>query len=99
MTIPENQQVSWWSVHEYVAARLTDDWPMVGTPAWCGLAENDPRKLAAILDAAQHWALRMETCQEAYVDAAREIRASQDWTPVIQSVYNRARYYIPRRAS
>src|SRR5690348_7024259 len=92
-------QVSWWSVHEFVMPRLTRSYPMVGTPAWCDLTEDDPRKLAATLDAAQHWALRVETCQEAYVQAAAAIRASQDWTPVIQFIHNRAKFYIPRQAS
>ena len=38
-------------------------WPLVGSPQWCALPDDDPAKLAALLDAAQHWALRMETCQ------------------------------------
>jgi Protein of unknown function (DUF2742) len=54
-----SQQVSWWSVHEHVAPLLDqiESWPMVGTPAWCRLADDDPRKLAALYDAARHWAL------------------------------------------
>ena len=59
--------VSWWSVHEYVERLLTDtgSWPMVGTPEWCDLADDDPRKRAAVFDAAQHFALRVETSQAA----------------------------------
>ena len=64
-TIVSSQQVSWWDVHEHVASVLerAETWPTVGTPAWCALSDGDPAKLAALLDAAQHWALRMETCQ------------------------------------
>lgn len=66
MTNPiPNQQVSWWDVHEHVVSVLAKagSWPTAGTPAWCALPDSDPRKLAALLDAAQHWALRLETCQ------------------------------------
>ena len=54
-----SQQVSWLTVHDFVSAVLdqANGWPMVGTPAWCSLAHDDPQKWAALLDAAQHWAL------------------------------------------
>ena len=59
--------MSWWSVCEYVAAQLerAGSWPMVGTPGWCALADDDERKLAALFDAARHHALRLELNQEA----------------------------------
>ncbi len=68
------QQVAWWTVHEFVAPLLTGVgfWPMAGTPAWCDL-EDGPVKWAALLDAAQHWVLRVETCQEAHCDASRQV--------------------------
>lgn len=76
------QQVSWWDVHEFVGAVLdqVDDWPMVGTPAWCLLAHDDPRKWAALLDGAQHWALRVDACQEARCEASRAISAAPLFT-------------------
>ena len=60
-----DRDVDWWAVHLYVTAAVDahPDAPIAGTPAWCALPDDDPRKLAALLDAAQHWALRMETCQ------------------------------------
>ena len=60
-----SRQISWWSVHEFVQAVLdqVNNWPMPGTPAWCLLAADDPRKWAALLDAAQHHALRLELNQ------------------------------------
>src|SRR5262245_19317887 len=69
-----SSQVSWWSVHEHVLPYLerAGDWPMLGTPAWVGLADDDPRKWAALLDGARHWALRVETCQEAEYQAAQD---------------------------
>ena len=61
-----SQQVSFWSVHEWVQPYLDDaeSRPTVGTPEWCDLDDTDPRKVAALFDAAQHWALRVETCQQ-----------------------------------
>src|SRR5690348_3635085 len=75
--LPRNQQVSWWSVHEHVAPLLESagTWPMVGTPEWCALSDDDPRKLAALYDAARHWALRVETAQQARAEASRSISA------------------------
>ena len=84
---------SWWSVHEFVAAVLNqvNDWPTLGTPAWCSLTHDDPRKWCALLDGAQHWALRMETCQEAKCEASHAISAAQDW-----SAFARARRALQR---
>ena len=62
-----SQQVSWWSVHEHTGPVLAGvgSWPTAGTPQWCALPDDDPAKLAALYDAARHWALRVETCQQA----------------------------------
>lgn len=80
-----SQQVSWWSVHEFVTAHLqVEHWPMVDSPDWCLLDDDDPRKLAALLDAAQHWALRTETCQQAQAEASRDISAAADWSAIAQ---------------
>jgi hypothetical protein len=93
-----SQQVSWWPVHEHVADKLAQvqSWPTVGTPAWCVLDEDDPRKLAALFDAAQHWALRLETCQEAYADARTEISAAADWSRIAQDIRSGREFYAAR---
>ncbi|ORA33617.1 hypothetical protein BST20_22395 [Mycobacterium branderi] len=66
--------MSWWSVYEYAQPflRIVGSWPTVGTPEWCAL-EGGPVKLAALYEAAQHWALRLETCQEQRIEASRAI--------------------------
>lgn len=77
--------VAWWPVHEFVTAvtdALADEWPMAGTPIWCELADDDPRKLAAVLDAAQHHALRMEVAQEARAEASKSVAGAADWPQV-----------------
>jgi hypothetical protein len=69
---------------------------MLGTPAWCDLDDTDPRKLAALLDAAQHWALRLETSQTAECEASHAVSRSADWSEVATEIYYRRSVYIPR---
>jgi hypothetical protein len=92
------RQVSWWSVHEHVVPILAsvEWWPMVGTPEWCALDDDDPVKLAALLDAAQHWALRVETCQEAHCDASRQVSGAVDWSALAREINQRADFYATR---
>lgn len=93
-----SQQVSFWSVHEWVE-RIThvDDWPACGTPQWCALPDNDPAKIAAALDYAQHHALRVETAQEARAEASRAVAAAAPWGRIATEIRNRTGAHIPRR--
>ncbi|WP_193048195.1 DUF2742 domain-containing protein [Mycolicibacterium baixiangningiae] len=93
-----SQQVCWWVVHEFVAPYLerAGDWPMVGTPSWCQLDDSDPAKWAAVLDAARHWALRVDTCQHALADAGEAISAAEDWTKVARIIKGRSDYHATR---
>ena len=98
MSAIPSRQVSWWSVHEFVGAVLNqaNDWPMLGTPAWCSLAHDDPRKWAALLDAAQHWALRVETCQESECQASRDISATADWGQISRRMREHNEFHAAR---
>jgi hypothetical protein len=91
-------QVSWWSVHEWVRPYLDDagPLPMAGSPQWCDLDDTDPRKVAALFDAAQHWALRVETCQQAQAETSRDISAAADWSAISAEIYGRAQLYAER---
>jgi hypothetical protein len=94
--------VSWFAVHEYVEAlSLAGDHPIAGTPDWCALPDDDPRKLAAVLDAGRRDALRIETEQQERAQASRDIAASTDWAAVARSISRgRGGAYVPRsRAS
>lgn len=93
-----SRQVSWWSVHEFVTPLLdrAGSCPVVGTPSWCALDDDDPRKLAALLDAAQHWALRLETGQEALGDASRQIAGALDWSALAARYRTHAEFYAAR---
>lgn len=85
--IPPSQSVAWWPVHTFVSA-LTKNfaYPLLGTPAWCALADDDPAKLASVLDGGCHHALRLELNQEARAEAAKEIAASADWRAIAQEL-------------
>lgn len=88
------RSVNWLTVHRFVATVLdqVNGWPMAGTPAWCSLAHEDPAKWAALLDAAQHHALRVQMAQEVLAEASQEISGSADWRGIAQEVSQRASF-------
>jgi Protein of unknown function (DUF2742) len=90
-----SQQVDWWRVHTFAAPLLAavESWPMVGTQEWCELSDDDARKIAAVYDAARHWALRIEMCQEAYADAGSEISAAAPWSRIAQYLRAEKEFY------
>lgn len=96
-----SQQVSWWQVSRYVAPLLERvvSWPMLGTPEWSTLPQNDVRKIAAVYDGARHWALRLECSQLALAEASRDIAAATDWNAISREMLQRNGVYIPREAS
>jgi hypothetical protein len=77
MNLTYSQQVDWWSVHCYVSPLLdrVGSWPMAGTVEWCNLEDDDPRKVAALFDAARHHILRVDTAQLAQIQAGEAISA------------------------
>jgi Protein of unknown function (DUF2742) len=93
-----SQQVSWWSVHEHAIPILTTvgSWPLIGTPAWCLLEDDDPAKQAAILDGGRHWALRLESCQQAECEASHAISAAADWASIAQYLRTEREYRAAR---
>jgi hypothetical protein len=95
------QQTSFWEVHTYVQRWLDSagSWPLIGTPEWVALDDNDPRKKAAVLDAARHWALRLELNQEARCEASHDVSAAADWSVISREMLQRNPVYIPRKAS
>jgi hypothetical protein len=92
-------QVDWWCVHEHVASMLAraESWPMAGTPEWCSLPDDDPAKLAALLDAARHWCLRLEINTQAHLaQASHAISAAENWKDIANEIGRRREAYIPR---
>lgn len=86
-----SRAVSWWPVHEFLAAILVqaNDLPQAGTPAWCALGDGDPRKLLALAAAGEHHVLRVEIAQEAQAEAAKIVAASADWHALARAVRQR----------
>jgi hypothetical protein len=72
------------------------DWPLLGSPQWCALADRDPAKLAAVLDGGQHWALRLETNQQARADASHEVSAAADWSAVAREIKQHNDFHAAR---
>src|SRR4051794_18800956 len=96
-----SRSVAWWPVYTYVQSLIEQMevgcWPMAGTPTWLGMSDDDPVKLAAVLDAGQHHALRLELNQEAQADASRAVSTSADWPGIANEIRRRRDVYIPAR--
>lgn len=110
----QSQQVNWRAVHRFVTPLLqtVGSWPTVGTIEWHQLHDDDLVKYAALFDAAQHWALRLESCQVARCEAGRAISAGAplvdddllslrtkpavDWKSVAQEIRRRREAHIYR---
>jgi Protein of unknown function (DUF2742) len=97
-SIIHSRQTSWSDVHLFVEPLLAEvgDWPMAGSVEWSALPDDDPRKWAALLDAAQHWALRVETCQVAECEASQEISAAADWGQIGRQIRQNREFYAQR---
>jgi hypothetical protein len=93
-----SQQCNWWAVHEWVQPLLdaAGDYPAAGTPAWEALPDDDRRKWAACLDAAQHHALRIEIAQAAMTQASHAISSAVDWKAAAVEMSGRAAFYAER---
>ena len=55
---------------------------MAGTLAWQLLCDTDPAKWAALLDAAQHHILRVDTAQAALAGVSHDISTAANWQAV-----------------
>lgn len=100
---PASREVSWWPVHEFVAAlvaQLDEPLPTAGTPTWCALSGGDPRKLLSVAVAGEHHVLRCELDQLASTEASKDIAADQDWGRVANAILRgRGENYIERKVS
>lgn len=83
-----SQQVDWWTVHQFVQFYLerVAEWPTAGTPEWDSLEDHDERKMAALLDAARHHALRVDAAQDALAQAAEAVYGAADWGRITSEV-------------
>ena len=98
LNIISARSVSFWEVHTWVQKFLdtAGHYPMAGTPAWVELADGDRRKWAALLDFAQHHALRVETAQEQHTVASHDVSAGGGWAEIAQRKRDEADFYAAR---
>src|SRR5579875_970455 len=87
----DSQQVCWFEVHQFVRPWLerAGEWPLAGTRAWQQLDHTDPRKWAALLDAARHWCLQLDALQEQSAEASKDIAAAADWPAIAAEITQR----------
>ncbi len=100
----DSRQVSWYEVYRF-AERLAashgtvlDHQLIAGTPQWCGMADDDARKLLAVIFGGVRESLANDSCQASMADASREISAAAPWSALAQRVVQgRGGAHIERR--
>lgn len=83
-SVPESaaqDAVALWASAQ-VTALDTGDAPEYGSPAWCALRANDPRRAVAIISAAEQW--RHHTARETWLDNLLD-EDPEEWFVVVTS--------------
>lgn len=75
---------------------VLDHCAIAGTPAWCGMDEDDARKLMALVIGGVREAVSNDARQAAMAEASRSVAASANWRTVGQP---RPASYIPREVA
>jgi hypothetical protein len=81
----ESRQVSWLPAHEFAASwaaeygvdLIDDDLPNPGTPRWCGLPNDHPHKVAALLLRGSKAVLHDEGDQQARAEASKAVAGAE----------------------
>lgn len=101
-----SRQVSWTEVYAFAEKWAAgqgialDPTVIAGTPHWCGMPDEDARKLLAVVVGGVREALRNDTYQSDMADASKAVAVSADWGQISRhTLAGRGRRYIPRRAS
>ena len=107
----DSSPISWGPVHRMVGRLLAgrSTFIVAGSPEWCALDDDDPQKTAALLIAADRWALdqerlHLEHQRIAAKEAAIEISAAKVWSQIARRIRDRNDFYntnpdLRRRAS
>ena len=99
-----SSQVSWLPAHEFAAQwaaeygvdLIDDDLPNPGTPRWCGLPNDDPQKVIALLLRASKAVLHDEGDQQARAEASKAVAGSADWTAIAREADQLAEFRSAR---
>lgn len=104
---PASRQVNWYEAFAF-ASRIANQYgvaldhrelPIAGTLQWCGMANDDARKLMALVLGGVRDALANDAHQDALAQAGEAISAAEDWSQVSRDVYRRHEIDKIRRAS
>lgn len=90
-------RVSWDPVAAFVRRRVSAC-PVAGTPEWVALADDDPRKLHAVLVAGSRWVLEVDLAQRdhrraALKDAAVDLSHALPWARIAREISERDAFY------
>jgi hypothetical protein len=107
MRVTDSRQVSWYETFTYAARfaaehgidLLNEGLPIPGTPRWCGLPDNDARKLLSLLFAGVREALANDARQAVLAEASADIAALATATALGPRRRPRGAAYIPRRSA
>lgn len=101
---PQSRQISWFEVYRFAEHLATshdvalNHLPLPGTPSWCQMADDDARKLLALVLGGVREALGNEIHQDAMAEASQAISAAADWSTLARRIaQGRGHAYIPRR--
>ncbi|NED35570.1 DUF2742 domain-containing protein [Streptomyces sp. SID8499] len=87
--------VAVWATDQVTALGVTD-WPAYGSPAWRALLANDPRKAAAIFEAAERW--RQHRAETDELDRLLTDDPEEWWRRVTAEANAEARRIMPALA-
>ncbi|WP_206499117.1 DUF2742 domain-containing protein [Rhodococcus sp. KRD175] len=92
-----SREVDFIAVHDRLAPILDDavllgDIPILGSPAWVDIANDDVRWRHSVVAAGYRWAAREWLEQDARIEASRELSVSRDWSAVSRSIRQRNDY-------
>lgn len=93
-----SREVSFIAVHDRLSPILTTAHslggvPVLGSPAWVDLAEDDIRWRHSVVVSGYQWALRRWLEQDAETAASKEVSQQQDWSAHARYVRDRKQYF------
>ncbi|WP_081631867.1 DUF2742 domain-containing protein [Rhodococcus sp. 114MFTsu3.1] len=91
---PESREVDFLAVHERLSPILTSAQalggvPIIGSPSWVELDDQDVRWRHAVVVSGYRWALEQWLRQDAAVDFSHEFSQSRDWAATSRYIRQR----------
>lgn len=104
---PASRQVNWFETFAFASRFAAQHGipldhralPIAGTLQWCGLPDDDARKLLALVLGGVREALTNNIHQDAIAQAGKAISAAEDWSRVAKQVRRRREIDAMRRSA